>query len=82
MIHGSGREKGAAAVRLPAQARWAEPLQLASLADYPQVARVLAALEQDPGIRFAHAIAAGLPATGQGGFLGHVALDQLASPAG
>lgn len=46
------------------------------------VVRVLAALETDPGIRFAHAIEAGLPATGQGGFLGHVALDQLASQAG
>ena len=67
---------------LAATARWAEPLQLASLADYPQVARLLATLEQDPGIRFAHAIEAGLPATGRGGFLGHVALDQLALPAG
>lgn len=67
---------------LAATARWAEPLQLASLADYPHVARLLAALEQDPGIRFAHAIEAGLPAASQGGFLGHVALDQLALPAG
>ncbi|PHV21838.1 glutathione S-transferase [Janthinobacterium sp. BJB446] len=67
---------------LAATARWAEPLQLASLAHYPHVARLLATLEQDPGIRFAHAIEAGLPATSQGGFLGHVALDQLALPAG
>ena len=67
---------------LAATARWAEPLQLARLSDYPQVARVLAALEQDPGIRFAHAIEAGLPAVSQGGFRGHVALDQLASPGG
>ncbi|MEG1052131.1 MAG: glutathione S-transferase family protein [Janthinobacterium sp.] len=67
---------------LAATARWAEPLQLARLSDYPQVARVLAALEQDPGIRFAHAIEADLPAASQGGFRGHVALDQLASPAG
>ncbi|QKY08201.1 glutathione S-transferase family protein [Janthinobacterium lividum] len=67
---------------LAATARWAEPLQLASLAHYPHVARLLAALEQDPGIRFAHAIEAGLPAASQGGFLGHVALDQLALPAG
>lgn len=67
---------------LAATARWAEPLQLARLSDYPQVARVLAALEQDPGIRFAHAIEAGLPAASRGGFRGHVALDQLASPAG
>ena len=67
---------------LAATARWAEPLQLASLADYPHVARVLAELEQDSGIRFAHAIEDGLPATSQGGFLGHVALDQLALPAG
>ena len=67
---------------LAATARWAEPLQLARLSDYPQVARVLAAQEQDPGIRFAHAIEADLPAASQGGFRGHVALDQLASPAG
>lgn len=67
---------------LAATARWAEPLQLARLSDYPQVARVLAALEQDPGIRFAHAIEAGLPAASRGGFRGHVALDQLASPGG
>ncbi|MDN2674102.1 glutathione S-transferase family protein [Janthinobacterium sp. SUN026] len=67
---------------LAATARWAEPLQLARLADYPDTARVLAALEQDPGIRFAHAIEDGLPATSQGSFLGHVALDQLALPAG
>lgn len=67
---------------LAATARWAEPLRLARLADYPEVARVLAALEQDPGIRFAHAVEAGLPAVSRGGFLGHVALDQLAVPAG
>ena len=67
---------------LAATARWAEPLQLASLADYPNVARLLATLEQDLGIRFAHAIEAGLPATVRGGFLGHVALAQLALPAG
>ena len=67
---------------LAATARWAEPLQLASLADYPHVARVLAALEQDPGIGFAHAIENGMSATSQGGFRGHVALDQLALPAG
>lgn len=67
---------------LAATARWAEPLQLARLSDYPHVARVLAALEDDPGIRFAHAIEAGLPAASGGGFLGHVALDQLAVPAG
>lgn len=67
---------------LAATARWAEPLQLASLADYPNTARVLAALELDPGIRFAHAIEDGLPATSRGGFLGHLALDQLALQAG
>jgi glutathione S-transferase len=67
---------------LAATARWAEPLQLARPGDYPQVARVLARLEDDPGVRFAHAIEDGLPATGQGGFLGHVPLDQLALQAG
>ena len=67
---------------LAATARWAEPLQLASLADYPNTARVLAALELDPGIRFAHAIEDGVPAASRGGFLGHVALDQLAQNAG
>jgi glutathione S-transferase len=67
---------------LAATARWAEPLQLASLANYPHVARVLAALEADPGIRFAHAIEDGLPATSRGGLRGHVALDQLVVTAG
>lgn len=67
---------------LAATARWAEPLQLARLDDYPRVARLLATLEQDPGIRFAHAIEDGVPAASQGGFLGHVALDQLAAKAG
>ena len=67
---------------LAATARWAEPLQLARLSDYPQVARVLARLEDDPGVRFAHTIEEGLPATSQGGFLGHVPLDQLALQAG
>ncbi|APA69301.1 glutathione S-transferase family protein [Janthinobacterium sp. 1_2014MBL_MicDiv] len=66
---------------LAATARWAEPLRLARLADYPHVTRVLAALEDDPGVRFAHAIEDGLPATSRGGFRGHVALDQLAAPA-
>ena len=73
---------GIADAYLAATARWAEPLQLAQLRDYPDVARLLAALEQDPGIRFAHAIENGLPAASQGGFRGHVALDQLAVPAG
>lgn len=73
---------GIADAYLAATARWAEPLQLARLADYPKVARLLAGLEQDAGIRFAHAIENGLPAASQGGFRGHVALDQLAAPAG
>jgi glutathione S-transferase len=68
---------GLADAYFAATARWVEPLALARLSDTPKVAKLLAALQQEPAVQFAHAIEHGLPATSQGGFLGHVALAQL-----
>ncbi|MFZ4878751.1 glutathione S-transferase family protein [Janthinobacterium sp. Mn2066] len=74
----AGTDKtGLADAYFAATARWVEPLALARLSDTPRVANLLTRLQQEPAVQFAHAIEHGLPATSQGGFLGHVALDQL-----
>jgi glutathione S-transferase len=59
-------------------ARWGEDLGLFELARaYPRVHAHLQRLEADPAVIFAHAIEDERPATTSGGFLGHVALDEL-----
>lgn len=59
-------------------ARWGEDLALFDLAkEYPNLHRHLQKLEADPAVIFAHAVEDGKPATSSGGFLGHVALNEV-----
>ena len=57
-------------------ARWADFHQAVERRDYPGLDRLHRRLQDDPAIRFAHAIEHGQPATGTGGFAGHVSLDE------
>ena len=59
-------------------ARWAEYHRLFDLgSDYPNLARHLAKLRDDPAVRFAEAIERGEQPVGQGHFKGHVSLKEL-----
>ena len=57
--------------------RWVEHLDAARLADRPRVQALAHRLEDDPAVRFAHAIEAGEDAVGAGGFLGRVTLEDV-----
>jgi glutathione S-transferase len=58
-------------------ARWATYHNAVDPRDYPRLWRLVQKLEADPAVAFAHAIEAERPATGGGGFRGHVALEEL-----
>lgn len=60
-------------------ARWTDYHRVVDRRAYPRVEALVARLEADPGVQFAHAIEAGTPATSAGGFRGHVALADLAA---
>ncbi|MGY6564450.1 MAG: glutathione S-transferase family protein [Halomonadaceae bacterium] len=61
-------------------ARWAEYHRLFDLKqEYPNLARHLAKLKDDPAVRFAEAIERGELPTGVGHFKGHVSLHELES---
>ncbi|MGR2737994.1 glutathione S-transferase family protein [Billgrantia sp. Q4P2] len=61
-------------------ARWAEYHRLFDLgSDYPNLARHLAKLRDDPAVRFAEAIERGEQPKGKGHFRGHVTLKELES---
>ncbi|WP_439886199.1 glutathione S-transferase family protein [Pseudomonas sp. MBLB4123] len=73
-----GDERSLADAYLAGVARWAEYHQLFDLQqDYPHLAHYLARLAADPAVRFATALEQGEPANGNGGFMGHVQLEQL-----
>ncbi len=57
-------------------ARWNDFHQVLDRNDYPRVARLYDRLQQDPAVKFAHAIEEGHDARSAGGFLGHVTLDE------
>lgn len=58
--------------------RWNAFHEAVDLADYPRATALAAKLQADPAVVFAQAIEDQRPATGAGGFLGHVALEDLA----
>jgi glutathione S-transferase len=59
-------------------ARWGEDLRLFDLKrEYPRLHAHLQKLEADKAVIFAHAIEDEKPATGSGGFLGHVTLPEV-----
>lgn len=76
----AGEHRTVADAYLVGIVRWAEYLELFRLErDYPNLHRLVARLEQDPAVVFAHAIEEGEPAVTSGRFLGHVAIDEVAA---
>jgi glutathione S-transferase len=57
-------------------ARWADFHRAVDRRDYPGVQRLYERLQQDPAVRFAHAVEHGEAAESAGGFVGHVGLDE------
>jgi glutathione S-transferase len=58
-------------------ARWGTYHRAVAPGQYPKLDRLIARLEADPAVVFAHAIEHERPATSTGGFRGHVTLDEL-----
>lgn len=58
-------------------ARWNDFHQVLDRRDFPRLHRLHERLQDDPAVRFAHAIEHGEPATGAGGFQGHVMLAEV-----
>ncbi|HBP5362043.1 MULTISPECIES: glutathione S-transferase family protein [Pseudomonas aeruginosa group] len=76
----AGEGPSVADAYLAGTARWGRELGYFDLAsDFPRLHRHLEKLEQDPAVRFAHAIEDGLPAQTSGEFKGEVALEDVAS---
>ncbi|MCE8020430.1 glutathione S-transferase family protein [Halomonas sp. MCCC 1A11036] len=75
-----GDERSMADAYFVGIARWAEYHRLFDLKqEYPNLARHLAKLKDDPDVRFAEAIERGEQPVGQGHFKGHVSLRELES---
>lgn len=75
-----GDERSMADAYFIGVARWAEYHRLFDLnQEYPNLARHLARLKDDPAVRFAEAIERGEEPRGQGHFRGHVSLRELES---
>ena len=58
-------------------ARWNDFHRVIDRGAYPRVSRLYDRLQEDPAVRFAHAIEEGRDAKSAGGFQGHVALDEV-----
>lgn len=58
-------------------ARWNDFHQVVDRSRFPALDGLYRRMLEDPAVRFAHAIEHGEPATGAGGFLGHVSLDDV-----
>ena len=72
----SGDGPGLADAYFTGIARWADVHQAVDRRDYPAVQRLFARLQEEPAVRFAHAIEHGEPAAGSGGFEGEISLDE------
>ncbi len=60
-------------------ARWTKYHDVADRKDYPGLQRLFDRLENDPAVKFAHAIEHGEDVRGSGGFAGHVILEKALS---
>ncbi|WP_137391799.1 glutathione S-transferase family protein [Rhodoligotrophos defluvii] len=58
-------------------ARWNDFHRALDRHDFPAVNRLYQKLQNDPAVRFAHAIEEEKPARGTGGFAGHVSLEEV-----
>lgn len=56
--------------------RWNDFHKVVDRNDYPNVARLHDRLQQEPAVRFAHAIEEGREAVSAGGFQGHVTIEE------
>lgn len=73
-----GERKTVADAYLTGIGRWVEYHQLFELPrEYPHLHRHLQKLQADPAVAFARAIEQGQPASGSGGFMGHISLQEL-----
>lgn len=73
-----GEQRTVADAYLTGVARWAGYHQLFDMAlEFPHLAAYLHRLEDDPAVRFAHAVEQDPHAAPNGRFLGHVTLEQL-----
>jgi len=60
-------------------ARWTKYHNVVDRKDFPAVQALFERLENDPAVKFAHAIERGEDVKGSGGFAGHVSLEQALS---
>jgi glutathione S-transferase len=60
-------------------ARWTKYHNVVDRKDYPGLQALFERLENDPAVKFAHAIERGEDVKGTGGFAGHVSLEQALS---
>ncbi|MBB6485363.1 glutathione S-transferase family protein [Rhizobium lusitanum] len=56
-------------------ARWTDYHDVVKRADYPNIERLYRQLEEDPAVKFAHAIEDEKPAQSAGGYLGNISVD-------
>ncbi|RST54436.1 glutathione S-transferase family protein [Variovorax sp. MHTC-1] len=72
-----GQERSLADAYFIGIARWTKYHEVVDRRDYPALQRLFEKLEADPAVKFAHAIEAQQPALGAGGFVGHIALEEV-----
>ncbi|MCO4861528.1 glutathione S-transferase family protein [Cupriavidus sp. WGlv3] len=58
-------------------ARWSKYHKVLNVEDFPNLQRLCNQLEADPAVRFAHAIERQASAQSEGGFQGHVTLEEV-----
>lgn len=72
-----GQERSLADAYFIGIARWTKYHEVVDRRDYPALQRLFDKLEADPAVKFAHAIEAQQPALSAGGFVGHIALEEV-----
>jgi glutathione S-transferase len=72
----AGSKRSVADAYFAGIARWADFHRVADRRDYPRVSRLYERLQEDPAVRFVHAIEHEEPAASSGGFAGHVTLPE------
>ncbi|MDR0181879.1 glutathione S-transferase family protein [Lysobacter arvi] len=71
-----GEERSLADAYFVGIARWNDYHQVVDRREFPQLQRLFETLQDDPAVRFAHAIEAQAPAVTTGRFLGEIGLDE------
>ncbi|MES2939647.1 MAG: glutathione S-transferase family protein [Pseudomonadota bacterium] len=71
-----GAQRSLADAYFPGIARWNDFHEVLDRREFPVLQRLYTALQEDPAVRFAHAVEEQQPARSAGGFLGHVGLEE------